>query len=201
MKSTQERILELLEIQKTATVAQLSNTLQVTQADIRHHLRNLSQQKLVEVASKLETGERGRPRTLYRLAPRARRDNILHLAQALINSLRSIYPDTWTNQLAENLASVPTTEEQKSGPLLYQTVNTLNDLEYQARWEAHATSPRIILGNCPYLSILDENPELCQMDALLLAQLTGMIAQQKTRLESTPMGALQCIFHLIDHQV
>lgn len=201
MKSTQERILELLEIQKTATVAQLSNTLQVTQADIRHHLRNLSQQKLVEVASKLVTGERGRPRTLYRLAPRARRDNILHLTQALINSLRSISPDTWTNQLAENLASVPATEEQKSGPLLYQTVNILNELEYQARWEAHATSPRIILGNCPYLSILDENPELCQMDAHLLAQLTGMIAQQKTRLESTPMGALQCIFHLIDHQV
>jgi predicted ArsR family transcriptional regulator len=70
----------------------------------------------------------------------------------------------------------------------------LNELEYQARWEAHARSPRIILGNCPYKGIIEEHPELCQMDVYLLENLTGEKAAQLSKLEKTPQGLPVCAF-------
>jgi len=41
----------------------------------------------------------------------------------------------------------------------------LNTLHYDAHWEAGASGPRVILGRCPYASVIQKHPELCQMDA------------------------------------
>jgi predicted ArsR family transcriptional regulator len=77
---------------------------------------------------------------------------------------------------------------------LYQAVQRLNELGYQARWEAHSEAPRLLLGHCPYAAILPGHPELCKMDAYLLEGLLGVpVAQTKKRAQDS-RGARYCLF-------
>jgi predicted ArsR family transcriptional regulator len=64
----------------------------------------------------------------------------------------------------------------------------LNQLHYQARWEAGAEGPRIILGQCPYAAVIGNHPELCRMDMSLLEGMLDTQVEQRVKLG--PM----CIF-------
>jgi predicted ArsR family transcriptional regulator len=75
-------------------------------------------------------------------------------------------------------------------------VSKLNNMNYQARWEAHAAGPRLILAHCPYLKILDRHPELCVMDAYLLEEMLAMEAHLLVRREPNRMGVPHCVFAL-----
>jgi len=77
---------------------------------------------------------------------------------------------------------------------LTQAVQHLNQLNYQARWEAHADGPRLILGHCPYAAIIDRHPELCRIDSHLLEQLLGQPVTQNAKLMTSPQGSRYCLF-------
>ena len=79
---------------------------------------------------------------------------------------------------------------------LASTVERLNAMHYQARWEAGAEGPRIVLGHCPYAAIIEKHPELCQMDLALLSELLGGKLQQTAKLESGAGGLPFCTFML-----
>ncbi len=79
---------------------------------------------------------------------------------------------------------------------LAATVQDLNHLNYQARWEAHAQGPRLILEHCPYAAILKNHPEICQIDRFLLQELTGVPVAQTERLALDERGAPFCRFAL-----
>ena len=81
---------------------------------------------------------------------------------------------------------------------LYRTIQNLNQLHYQARWEAHADAPRLILEHCPFLSVQDIHPEVCQIDGLLLAGLLRTDVVQIARLVEEKHGAKSCIFRVIN---
>jgi DeoR family suf operon transcriptional repressor len=196
MATTRTKILEILAVQRLATAAELSRALQVTEADARHHLGLLVKDKLVEQAGTNPTGGRGRPRTVYRLTLTAQPDNIAGLASALLLARRGAEQTNMLRHAASQLgAALPAAPN--AGPRLYAAVQRLNELHYQAHWEAHAEAPIIQLGNCPYAPLIQEHPELCQMDKFLLEELSGMTVQQTAKLEASPQGALRCIFHLI----
>ena len=80
---------------------------------------------------------------------------------------------------------------------LAQAVDRLNELHYQARWEAGASGPRIILGHCPYGGIVESHPELCRVDAFFLEECVGMSAQLTAKLEPGRQGLPFCLFALI----
>jgi predicted ArsR family transcriptional regulator len=61
---------------------------------------------------------------------------------------------------------------------LREAIRLFNSWNYLARWEAHADSPHIIFGNCPYLSILPSHPELCYLDRYMIETLVGSPAEQ-----------------------
>jgi len=77
---------------------------------------------------------------------------------------------------------------------LNHTIRRLNEMSYQARWEASPEGPRVIFGHCPYAAILAENPELCRMDAVFLTARIGQSMKQIARLERSPQGLSHCIF-------
>ena len=77
---------------------------------------------------------------------------------------------------------------------LASAIERLNEMHYQARWEAGPEGPRIILGHCPYATIIDKHPELCQMDLALLSKLLGGELQQTAKLESGAGGLPFCAF-------
>jgi predicted ArsR family transcriptional regulator len=79
---------------------------------------------------------------------------------------------------------------------LTQAVDLLNELHYQARWEAGIDGARIILGHCPYATIIANFPELCRMDAFLLEQRTGSPVEQLSRLQPSVKGYPFCTFRV-----
>jgi predicted ArsR family transcriptional regulator len=92
--------------------------------------------------------------------------------------------------MAAGLDSSPANLTQRLG----LAVQRLNEMGYQARWEAHRDAPRLFLGHCPYLAILPEHPELCQMDAHLLENLLGVPASQVKKRAQDSRGARYCLF-------
>jgi len=95
--------------------------------------------------------------------------------------------------LAERLAGVTDINEPVIKRLV-RTVSRLNDLHYQARWEASAAGPRLILGHCPYAAIVADHPELCRMDAFLLKTRLGPSVKQVAKLQLSDKGLPFCAF-------
>lgn len=196
--TTRLRILEYLRKQQAASAHELSRVLGLTRANIRHHLAVLESSDLVEMVGQ-NRERRGRPVNIYGLSRRVLGDGLDELSSAL---------------LAEWLSGLPE-EEQEAGlrsvagrlgrgfgrpeasPLpgrLTATVRFLNGLHYQARWEAGAAGARLILGHCPFAAIIERHPELCRLDAFLLADCLGQKVEQIAKLERAGQGLPQCIF-------
>lgn len=193
--STRQHILEILETRPATTADELAHLLHLTPANMRHHLRRLEADgRVVAVGEKPPRG-RGRPQRLFALPRRGEGTDRLagHLLDQVLNPLEPNQKAEFLRALAVRLGGEPTPARHITQRLA-ATVRRLNDLEYQARWEAHALAPRVILGNCPYAAIIAEHPELCQMDAHLLENLLGQPVKQTVKLERNPQGLPICVF-------
>jgi predicted ArsR family transcriptional regulator len=214
MKTSRQRVLEFVLSHRVVSAAELSRALQMTPANARHHLSLLAEQGLVEVVGVRPGQGKGRPAQLYSLSQRVKGNNLDRLACVLLDMVLEGLPaderPVVLRNLAERLevASRPyerarpegqnSIEAPKSRPNLTQRLTTavqrLNELNYQARWEAHAQAPRLVLGHCPYAAILAAHPEICQLDAALLESLVGAPVEQTARLARDPSGATYCAF-------
>lgn len=131
---------------------------------------------------------RGRPEKLYSLSQAALGDNLSALADALLSVESSrLKVESLANHLLDSnqFANLPITKR------LALLVEKLNAMHYQARWEASAEGPRMILGRCPYAKIIEGHPELCQIDAAMLKGAVGNHVEQTAKMEKMH-GA--CIF-------
>jgi predicted ArsR family transcriptional regulator len=193
---TRLRILDHLRKHHSASAAELSRALQMTVANIRHHLAVLVENDLLEVVGWRREG-RGRPKQVYGLSRHVLGDGLDELSGSLL--------DEWLGGLSENereqalgrLAGRLAGPSEANAPLtrrLAVTVERLNRMHYQSRWEASPSGPRLILGHCPYAAIIKKHPELCRMDALLLEQSLGRPLKQTAKLERLGSGLPQCIF-------
>ncbi len=207
--SIRTRILETLAQKKALSAAALSAALGITPAGIRHHLRRLESDGLVEevpvgsgrpsagFAPGQASKKRGRPGANYRLSDRG--SGMTYLAQALLAALAD-HPEqesAWPALAAAALAGAAVPGRSESiAAILGRAVQRLNELGYQSRWEAHAAGPRLLLGRCPYHAIIAQHPELCQLDAALLARLSGRSVQQMTKLALNLQGLPVCVFRL-----
>ncbi len=196
--TTRQAILAYLDKHKQATATQLSRALKVSAADIRYHLTTLVKEGLLETADRRIQG-RGRPRQVYIPGAASQVNGFLDLVQALLSGIPSQHYQDIINAAARNLAgSLPDPSKNLSQKLVH-TVQRLNQLHYQARWEAHAEAPRIIFSHCPYLSIIGEFPQLCQLDICLLQVLSGHGIHQTARLETAESGERTCQFQILFH--
>ena len=198
--TTRLRILDYLRKHQTASVRELSRALAMTGANIRHHLAVLESSDLIEFISQRSEG-RGRPVNVYSLSRRVLGDGLDELARAMLNVwLRNATEparDAGLRSLALCLGGVNIPEQDT--PLTHrlpQLVDRLNELHYQARWEAGMNGPAIILGHCPYAAIIASTPELCRMDAFLLEQWTGLAVEQTARLQTGGKGYPVCGFRV-----
>lgn len=197
--STRQRILEILGTRPTATADELARLLRLTPANIRHHLNHLERDgRVITIGERPQRG-RGRPQRIFALPQRGEGTDRLagHLLHQMLGNLDSEQEDACLRELAARLAGDVEGEEQIPRHITQRlggAVRRLNALEYQARWEAHALAPRVILGNCPYAAIIQEHPELCQMDVRLLEALLYQSVKQTTKLERTLQGLPVCVF-------
>jgi len=197
--TTRLRILDHFRKHQTASVRELSRQMGMTGANIRHHLAVLESSDLIEIVGLRKEG-RGRPLHVYGLSRRVQGDGLDILAGALL--------DTWLvggademraaglRGVAERLAGV-TDVKAPAMKRLVRAVGRLNEIHYQARWEASAAGARLILGHCPYAAIVADHPELCQMDAFLLETRLGAGVEQTAKLQLNDKGLPFCAFLMV----
>lgn len=218
MKTSRQRVLEYIRSRKVIGVAELSRVLKMTPANARHHLSILQEHGLVQVVGQTAPQGKGRPALLFSLSEQVQSHNLDRIAAAaldeLLTGLGEIEIEQVTARLAQRLSRSLDSSEYKYGGVLpverpaaratgrsltqaiLRAVNRLNELNYQARWEAHAESPRLILGHCPYAVIIADHPELCRMDARLMELMLDRKVNQVTRLAPDPQGGMYCLFVL-----
>ena len=196
--STRSRILAHLRKQQTLSVRELSRTLRMTGANIRHHLAVLKANDLVEIVGQQREG-RGRPSIIYGLPRHVLGDGLDELSAALLNvwlgglppmeqeaGLRAVAGRIGEGFMGDRTGALP--------KRLIEMVRFLDQFHYQAHWEAGAAGARVILGHCPYAGIIEKHPELCLLDKFLLEGCLGQGVVQSARLESTDQRLTQCTF-------
>jgi predicted ArsR family transcriptional regulator len=201
VKTSRQKILDYFHLRKIATVDDLSRVLHFTEANIRHHINQLMAEGVVVKVGKRPARGRGRPHSLFGLKVQMTSHNLDNLASAALEIIFSekvspVGKEMQTRKLASTMAKKGHITGTNPSKKLLQVVNLLNEMNYQARWEAHDEGPRVIFNHCPYSSIIREHPELCQMDAHLLEELLGASASLKACLEPGPTGLPHCIFSL-----
>jgi predicted ArsR family transcriptional regulator len=100
---------------------------------------------------------------------------------------------SWMGLLA-NILSAGFEPEGSGARRWNQVVNHLNQHNYRARWEAHATGPRILLRNCPYAALLTQHPEICQMDRFFLEKLLQIPLSHTARINPATGAPPACVF-------
>jgi predicted ArsR family transcriptional regulator len=196
-ENTASRIVDYLDKHRTATPAELAASLSVTGADIRYHLGRLLARGQV-IVSMRRTAGRGRPVGVYsRPAAEsaiAYREVVGALLSGPLMGATEVERDSALRTLSSRLAGAAsgTTQPQR----LSQTVERLNSLQYQARWEAGPQGARIILNNCPFAGLIEAHPELCILDRYLLQSRSGLSARQLGKLQPGRDGLPRCIFVL-----
>lgn len=201
MTATRGRILDYLNIRGNATSNEISHALGITTADARHHLAILIDEGAVKFIGKRRGRGRGRPAHVYAVTTQVHRHNLDKLSCALLDEFVAPTEEKNRSKAFKRLSTRLLGAVEGGGNLslrLYRSVEKLNELNYQAHWEAHATAPRLILGHCPYAPILETHPEMCQIDAAMLEALTDASVHQAGKLVLDDRGARQCIFEVLE---
>lgn len=210
MKTVRQRIWEFVRSHRAVTAIEISQALQMTEANARRHLGILRSQGLAEVIGQRPASGKGRPSLVYSISEAVLGNNLDQLASALLSELalsttsgeaRDRALDRLAQQMGLGASSQNNPQKNPIGSgHLTQRLNTaiqrLNEMHYQARWEAHREAPRVIFGHCPYIAVLPSHPELCLLDNKMLQYLSGSPVKQTARLARDAQGIPHCIFSL-----
>jgi len=195
MQHTRQQIIKYLHSHRSATSSDLGRALLVTPANIRHHLKLLKKEGLVEVIGHEPAFGRGRPTKIYGLTDQALMHNLDGLTEALLKTLVSCDESTEVimDHVARNLMGTCQSASNRHTQLKI-IVEKLNQLKYEAAWEASPSGPKIIFRNCPYAMIIAKHPEICAIDAAMLTYALKLPVVQSAKLEKSPDGSPHCAF-------
>lgn len=200
MQSTRQAILEHLKKHGQATVDELAGILGLTAVTVRHHLDILRSEALVAEPVVRHRTSRGRPQYAFTLTERASTHfpkNYDSLAAKVLDELKTRSDSQLVNVIFEGVAARLSAEAPAPAPgepltaRLDRAVGFLNERGYVAHWEKSADGYLLHTYNCPYESLSDRHPELCQMDMVLVGNLLGVVPQRLGRLAD---GARSCAY-------
>jgi predicted ArsR family transcriptional regulator len=192
--TTRQRILNLLKKTRSASAREIARALNLSAPNVRHHLGVLgSDGRVTPLPSSPREGSRGmtgrgRPEKLYSLSQAALGDNLAGLVEAFLTVEGQRLK---VEGLAEHILDATQFTNLPIPKRLALLVEKLNEMHYQARWEAGADGPRVLFGRCPYAAVIEGHPELCQMDVSLLGNALGREVRQLGKIEK---GMGMCVF-------
>ena len=205
--ATSRQILDYLEKNQPASCTKIGNALDISRANVHYHISKFIEQGLVEqllVFPVIQT--RGRPTNLYQLSKQGHPDTLIHLTGCLLTEFtaRSETPkEKYKAMLKIGRSMFPHLEcEKQSHPrYLNNIISRLNERGYKARWETHRDGPLFTFRNCPYLSIIENYPILCEMDALILQDMLGSTYKlaDSSLMRETPQKSADCRFFFRTH--
>jgi len=201
MLTSRQKILHYISEQGNATVEELSHALNVTTANIRHHLAVLVDQGSVMVIGSKPATFRGRPSQVYSLVQQSLRNNLESLTDILLSELKqnpiSGEDGVLLKNVAAQLASKYKIDSSNPTRRLYSTIGILNQMNYRSHWEAHVEKPLIIFDHCPYKPIVGRHPEVCLIDKYILETLLSTPVEQIEKDTTNLKGLPQCVFILM----
>jgi predicted ArsR family transcriptional regulator len=193
MTTARQKILTYLDKSHTASTREISRSLKMSAATVRHHLRVLVSDGRLERISVRGREGRGRPEKVYSLPSAALGNNLSALSDALLTEAGSgVLMETLAGHLAQRLVGESDIASQPLAKRLNLTVEKLNEMNYHAHWEAGHSGPRLIFSHCPYAAIIEQHPELCRMDEAMLSQWMGQPATQVFK--AGKEGSSICVF-------
>lgn len=203
MQSTRQRIIEILNEKKQATVEQLSAELDLTPVTVRHHLEVLRGEGLVSAPQVLRRAGPGRPQYTYGLTEAAGDifpKNYHRLAGMMLDEMRQQLSENDMKQMMERIADRMARQgphlgrERHPQEILNTIVGYLNDQGYVARWEETPGGDYMLhTCNCPYERVAHAHSEICQLDANFVAQLVGVAPHRISHMAS---GDAMCSYVL-----
>jgi len=189
--TARQKVLSHLKKTRSASAREIARALDMSAPNVRHHLGILVSDGRVEVIAAVQRGGRGRPEKVYSLSQAALGDNLAALADALLAEAGA---QLNIESLARRMLDAAPFANLPISSRLSLLVDKLNEMHYQARWEAGAEGPRVILGRCPYAKVMEAHPELCKMEVFLLEQATARPVLQSARSEASGRGLCPFIF-------
>jgi predicted ArsR family transcriptional regulator len=141
MITARQKILAHLKKTRAASAREIARALKMSAPNVRHHLGILTSDGRLEVVSVNQRGGRGRPEKIYSLSQAALGDNLSVLADVLLDgkiNMESVGERIAQSQGLVGIANQPMPKR------LSLLVEKLNEMHFQARWEAGAEGPRII---------------------------------------------------------
>jgi predicted ArsR family transcriptional regulator len=189
--TARQKVLAHLQKTRSASAREIARALDMSAPNVRHHLSVLVSDGRVEVNAVYQHGGRGRPEKVYSLSQAALGDNLSVLVDALLSE--KINFETIGERIAQSQGLIGLAN-QPMAKRLSALVDKLNEMHYQARWEAGAEGPRVILGRCPYAKVIEAHPELCKMEVALLEKAIGRPVLQSPRNELIGNGLCPFIF-------
>ncbi len=198
--TARRRVLSYLENHPGKSAVEIGRSLNMSAADVRHHLSILMADGRIAQMGLTRRAGRGRPVKLYGLPDHSFGDNFPALLDAVLDEFlgglsqkqRQARVEAVADRLRRECSGVDHQASLMSR--LAEVVLGLNKMHYRSRWEAGPEGPRVLLGHCPYAAILDHHPELCRMDTHQLSGCLGGAARQIARIGQA--GAAQCVFSI-----
>ena len=191
MITARQKVLSYLLKNRTASAREISRSLKMSSAAVRHHLRVLVADGRLEMVFARGRDGRGRPEKVYSLPGSALGNNLAALSDAVLSEAGTAMQ---MQALAKRIAGDSSFMGQPVAKRLNATIEKLNQMNYHARWEAGPQGPRLIFGHCPYAALISKHPELCKMDEALLEQLMGDDVTQLFQIGKE--GSSLCVFAL-----
>ncbi len=198
--TSRQKVQAFLKKQHSASAMQIGRALNMAAPDVRHHLSILLADERIVMLGEIRNKGRGRPVKMYGLSGNALGDNLALLSSGLLDELLKKPSDTKRQAAMHTLAvrlydQIGRIDQNKHGTKRLATlVEKLNEHHYQARWEAGSEGPRILFARCPYAAIIEQHPELCQMDGFMLEEEMDGQARQLAKIDQKPGGSTHCIF-------
>ncbi len=190
MHDTRQQLLRHLQTSGATAVVDLARSVRLEPVTVRHHLGLLRGQGLVE--SEAQRRGRGRPRKLYRLSDAGRallcQDAGERLAGRLLDWLGAQDPaavETFLAATAREVAERPCgcAAASTAPEALDHLVTCLAAEGLDARWERDDAGLVLHQGTCPYPSLCQSHPAVCDLDlARIQALFPGGVVRESWRL-------------------
>lgn len=193
MTTSRQRILTHLKKTRSASAREIARALKLSAPNVRHHLFVLCSDGRAEMTAVHKREGRGRPEKVYTLSQAALGDNLSALAEAVLVEAGSTLN---MEAVANRILDAGQFAGQSMNKRLTLLVEKLNEMHYQARWEAGAGGPRVILGRCPYARVIEGHSEICTMDEVLLKNALGRDVSTLKKAEAPGKGMCPFIFQI-----
>ena len=205
MHKTSTQILDIIREHGQSTTAKLSKEMQLTRANIRYHLNNLEEEGWISRSGTISSGSKGRQDIVFR--PTHKCESRFHLSTLKMmyatlfegknhtefNQNRELYVDNFMERY--NILPLSGTLQQR----LFALVRILNEVGYQAKWEARPEGPQISISECPYRSFILDCKRMCLVDKRLMEKILGGSSPVDILQASHGKPGSSCIFKISEH--